>query len=290
MKLYFTHSPLEKQLAVHQLTTRGTIFAVPYSPPEEYVIHPITTRATFCNSQIYHQVNILQFTYLPPEEAVIWGALVCVCRMYRSVHLEVPSVFVCIGMGARACNRHIPNVPTQTYRRLRDKMAVVTVSLATIPDSLTTFFVVNAWIWVWRYQLFAQSKIASCDQQNIITVRAWVHFSLMILTYTCVNFIRKGVPGTTDECWKWHRVGENALQTNRNPAQHTTSGIFWHHHDIPAYPAGTCKQMLPVTMETFFIYKLTTRFFFLQFTYCSPDETLLHLLSTRETSCSSPQG
>ena len=60
------------------------------------------------------------------------GALVCMCRMYRSVHRDVPSVFVCIGVGARACDRHIPNVPTQTYRHIRDKMAVVAVSLVTI--------------------------------------------------------------------------------------------------------------------------------------------------------------
>ena len=60
------------------------------------------------------------------------GALVCMCRMYRSVHRDVPSVFVCIGMGARALDRHIPNVPTQTYRHIRDKMAVVAVSLVTI--------------------------------------------------------------------------------------------------------------------------------------------------------------
>ena len=60
------------------------------------------------------------------------GALVCMCRMHRSVHRDVPSVFVCIGMGACACDRHIPNVPTQTYRHIRDKMAVVAVSLVTI--------------------------------------------------------------------------------------------------------------------------------------------------------------
>ena len=46
----------------------------------------------------------------------IWGALVCMCRMYRSVHRDVPNVFVCIRMCARACHRHIPNDPTQTYR------------------------------------------------------------------------------------------------------------------------------------------------------------------------------
>ena len=72
------------------------------------------------------------------------GALVWMCRMYRCVHRDVPSVFVCIGMGARACDRHIPNVPTQTYRHIRDKMAVVAVSLATIPDSLATLLVLDA--------------------------------------------------------------------------------------------------------------------------------------------------
>ena len=79
------------------------------------------------------------------------GALVCMCRMYRSVHQDVPSVFICIGMGARTCDGHIPNVPTQTYWHIRDKMAVVAVSLATIPDSLATFLFVNTYIWVWRY-------------------------------------------------------------------------------------------------------------------------------------------
>ena len=94
------------------------------------------------------------------------GALVCMCRVYRSVHRDVPSVFDCIGMGARACDRHIPNVPTQTYRHIRDKMAVVAVNLAAIPDSLATFLVVNSEKLVWRYQLFAQSKRVSRDQQK----------------------------------------------------------------------------------------------------------------------------
>ena len=66
--------------------------------------------------------------------------------MYRLVHQDMPSVFVCIGMGAGACNLHIPNVPTQTYRHIRDKMAVVAVSLATIPDSLATLLVLGAYI------------------------------------------------------------------------------------------------------------------------------------------------
>ena len=76
-------------------------------------------------------------------------------------------------------------------------------------------------------------------------VRVWVHFGLPILTYTSVNFLRKAAPSTTDGCWKWHRAGENARQTNRNPARHTTTGILWRHRDIPAYPAGTRKQVLP---------------------------------------------
>ena len=61
-----------------------------------------------------------------------------------------------------------------------------------------------------------------------------------------VNFLCKRVSGTTDECWKWHRVGESALQTNRNPALHLTAGILWRHQDIPAYLAGTYKHTLPI--------------------------------------------
>ena len=102
------------------------------------------------------------------------------CRMCRSVHRDVPNVFVCIGMGARACDRHIPNVPTQTYRHIRDKMAVVAVSLATIPDIIATLLVVNTKIRVWRYWLFAQNKTIFCDQQKMITVRIWVNFGMRI--------------------------------------------------------------------------------------------------------------
>ena len=86
------------------------------------------------------------------------AALVCMCQMYRSVHRDVPNVFVCVGMGARACDWHIPNVPTKTCPHTRDKMAAVTISLVTIPDSLATLLVVNEWIWVWWYQPFAHSK------------------------------------------------------------------------------------------------------------------------------------
>ena len=122
----------------------------------------------------------------------LMGALVCMCRVYRSVHRDVPCVFVCIGMGARACDRHIPNVPTQTYRHIRDKMAVVAVNLAAIPDSLATFLVVNSEKLVWRYQLFAQSKRVSRDQQKSYHGPVWVHFGLPIITYTDVSFLRKG--------------------------------------------------------------------------------------------------
>ena len=112
-----------------------------------YLVHSLNAQdaSTFLK-------NVRDFLVLHPKEAVLldfrhfyemtleqhgqlletMGALVCMCRMYRSVHRDVPSVLVCIGMGARACDRHIPNVPTQTYRHIRDKMAVVAVSLVTI--------------------------------------------------------------------------------------------------------------------------------------------------------------
>ena len=62
----------------------------------------------------------------------------------------------------------------------------------------------------------------------------------------CVNFLRKSAPGTTVECWKRHCAEENAQQTNRNPARHTTTGTLWRHRDVPAYHTGTCKQVLPL--------------------------------------------
>ena len=90
------------------------------------------------------------------------------CRMYRSVHRGVPNVFVCIGMGAHTCDRHIPNVPTQTYWHIRDKMAVVAVSLVTFPDSLVTLLVE-----IHKYA-FGDLLI---NKKSII-VRVWVHFGL----------------------------------------------------------------------------------------------------------------
>ena len=75
-----------------------------------------------------------------------WAALAalgCMCQMYRLVHRDVPSVFVCIGMSAGACDWHIPNVPTKNYWHTRDNVAVVVVILATIPDILATFLFVN---------------------------------------------------------------------------------------------------------------------------------------------------
>ena len=65
--------------------------------------------------------------HIPPLSPThfIFGALICMCRMYRLVHRDVPSVFVCIGTGAHAYDRHIPNVTTQTWEGNRDKMVVV---------------------------------------------------------------------------------------------------------------------------------------------------------------------
>ena len=104
----------------------------------------------FCTFALIYWSNSGEF---PEQEAHHYsvGVLVCMYRMYRSVHRDVPSVFVCIGMGARACDRHIPNVPSQTCRHTRDKKTAVAVSLATIPNSLATLLVVNTLIWVWRY-------------------------------------------------------------------------------------------------------------------------------------------
>ena len=73
------------------------------------------------------------------------------CQMNRSVHRDVPIVYFGIGMGARAYDLYISNVPTQTWQYTQDKMAVVIVSLATIPDSLATRLVVNTSIWIWKY-------------------------------------------------------------------------------------------------------------------------------------------
>ena len=71
------------------------------------------------------------------------GAPNCMCRMYQSVDRDMSIMFVCIGIGARACDRHIPNAPTQTCWHTRDKIAVVAVSLAIVPDSQATLLVVN---------------------------------------------------------------------------------------------------------------------------------------------------
>ena len=163
------------------------------------------------------------------------GALVWVSRMYRSGHRDVPSVFVCIGTGARACDRYIPNVPTQTYRHIRDKMAIVAVSLATIPDSLATFLLL-----IHKYEFRVINSLHKIKQYLVINKK------LSRSGSGCILALRKRAPGTTDKCWKWHHVGENAWQTNRNPARHTTVGILWRHRDISACPAGTCKQVLPL--------------------------------------------
>ena len=45
----------------------------------------------------------------------------------------------------------VPNVLTQTCRHTWDNMVVVTISLATIPDSLATLLDVNIEIWFWLY-------------------------------------------------------------------------------------------------------------------------------------------
>ena len=103
-----------------------------------------------------------------------------------------------------------------------------------------------------------------------------MHFGLPILTYKSVNFLRKGATGTTDECWKWHRAGENALQTNWNLARHTTAGILWCHRDIPLEKhlpihilptrGNTIAVQQLSARECFAIHHLTTRGKLLLFT------------------------
>ena len=64
------------------------------------------------------------YIYGLPRPKLTQRALVCMYRMYPSVYRDVPSMFVCIKIGSRAFDRHIPNVPTPTCRHIRDKMAV----------------------------------------------------------------------------------------------------------------------------------------------------------------------
>ena len=81
------------------------------------------TKNVICNvrnlkkqTKIYSDVSFLILSLKCPTMSgvsITTGSLVCMCRMYRSVYRHVLSVFVCIGMGARACDRHIPNVPTK---------------------------------------------------------------------------------------------------------------------------------------------------------------------------------
>ena len=75
---------------------------------------------------------------LPSDCDITVGALCCI---YRSVHRDAPSVLVGIGTGAHACDRHIPNIMTQSCRHIRDEVAGIASSLATIPDSFAKFIV-----------------------------------------------------------------------------------------------------------------------------------------------------
>ena len=76
------------------------------------------------------------------------GALACMCRMYRSVHPDVMCRACLFASGwVRAHTIGISRLSRpkliDTYRPILDKMAIVAVSLATIPDSLATLLFVN---------------------------------------------------------------------------------------------------------------------------------------------------
>ena len=84
----------------------------------------------------------------------------------------------------------------------------------------------------------------------------------------CILALRKRASGTTDKCWKWHHAGENARQTNMTTARHTTVGMLWRHRDIPAYPAGTCKQVLPKWYFFLLPYLINANFSIIFLRYC----------------------
>ena len=152
--------------------------------------------------------------------------------MYRSVNRDVPSVFFCIGTGARACDRHIPNVMTQTYRHIRDKMAVVAVSLATIADSLAVFLL-YIHKWVWSYKLYSQSK-----KKYLV-----INGKLSRLGSECILALRKRAPGTNAES-DIMREKMNGKQTGtrlgtRPPAYYYVTGMYRH---IPLGHANKCSH------------------------------------------------
>ena len=128
---------------------------------------------------------------------------------------NVSNVFVCIGMGARAWDRHIPKVPTQTCRHTREKMAVVAVSLATIPNSICKL-PVNTETWLWRYY-HSTKKWKSISWSTKNYHRVWMHFGLTIFTYTCVNFLPQG--GALHHQWMlkttpcWRKCSANKPET-----------------------------------------------------------------------------
>ena len=94
---------------------------------------------------------------------------------HLSAYLHVPNVsvgyirmcrvFVCIGTGAHACDRHFPNGKTQTCQGNRDKMAVVadSLSLVTIPDSLPTLLVE-----IYKYEFGDTNSLYKAKQYPVI--------------------------------------------------------------------------------------------------------------------------
>ena len=161
------------------------------------------------------------------------------CRMYRSVHRGVPNVSVCIGTGAHAYDRHIPNVPTQTYWHIRDKMAVVAVGLATFPDSLVTLLVE-----IHKYAFGDINSLHKVKLYLLINKKLSLSGSECILA--CVNFLRKAAPGTTPMNVESDIMREKMLgkQTGtrlgtRQLAYYDVTGIYRH---IPPGHANECSQ------------------------------------------------
>ena len=72
-----------------------------------------------------------------------------------------------------------------------------------------------------------------------------MHFGLTILTYTCVNFLRKGAPGTTHEYWNnivWEKMHGKQTGTwlgTRPPAYYDVTRAYRH---IPPGHANKCSH------------------------------------------------
>ena len=127
-----------------------------------------------------------------------------------------------------------------------NKMAVVAVNLAAIPDSLATFLVVNSETLVWRYQLFAQSKRKYLViNKKVITVRSECILACRSLrTQTSVSSARGRLAPPMNAESDIVREKMHGKQTGTRlgtgpPAYYDVTGI---HRHIPPGHANKCSH------------------------------------------------